>query len=244
MKVIYVVDSINEITRKIDLLKSRFGDNIVYVVKGSLETIFRTYGYQPNAVYSKNLPKVLTMLLLPAKLDDLVICYSSLNITDALLNKFISKIGNKTKIVNVMPHYNTIERMNNFAYNVYVKSLFKINDSMSSSKLQFLPAEFALELLSSHISNRLFELNPEYIKIMYIEDKETSQQLKTTTKCNRFQLIPIIVALLITAGLIISIAFKKTHFIIIFGFVFMYILDILLAMIQHFKRKFDDRFMK
>ena len=243
MKVVYVVDSINEITRKIDLLKSRFGDNIVYVVKGNLESIFRTYGYQPNAVYSKNLPKVLTMLLLPAKLDDIIICYSSLNLTDNLLNKFIAKIGDKTKIVNVMPRYNAFENMGNAAYNVYVKSLFKIKDSMTSPKLQFLPAEFVIELLTSHMSNRLFEANPEYVKFLYI-DKETSDQFKVKTKFNKLQLLPIIAALVITAALITILAFVRPHFIVILGFVFLYILDILLAIIQQCKIYFDQRFIK
>ena len=244
MKVVYVVDSINEITRKIDMLKSRFGDNIVYVVKGSLESLFRTYGYQPNAVYSKNLPKVLTMLLLPSKLDDVIICYSSLNLTDNLLNKFIIKIGNRTKIVNVMPKYNTFERMGNSAYNLYVKSLFKINDSMSSPKLQYLPAEFLVELLTSHISNRLFEVNPEYVQTMYIEDKESSEQFKVKPKFNKFQLLPIIAALIISAALIITLTFAKINFVIILGFIVLYTLNILLAIIQQCKLYFDQRFFK
>ena len=142
-----------------------------------------------------------------------------------------------------MPRYNAFENMGNAEYNVYVKSLFKIKDSMTSPKLQFLPAEFVIELLTSHMSNRLFEANPEYVKFLYI-DKETSDQFKVKTKFNKLQLLPIIAALVITAALITILAFVRPHFIVILGFVFLYILDILLAIIQQCKIYFDQRFIK
>ena len=54
MKVVYIVDSITEINSKIDTLKTRFGDNIVYVVKASLATLFKTYGHTANAIYNRD----------------------------------------------------------------------------------------------------------------------------------------------------------------------------------------------
>ena len=45
MKVVYVVDCISEVNQKINLIKNRFGDNILYVVRADLVDLFKTYGY-------------------------------------------------------------------------------------------------------------------------------------------------------------------------------------------------------
>ena len=244
MKVVYVVDTIAELNSKIDLLKNRFGNNILYVVKSNLLSLFKTYGYQANAVYSRNLPRTITALLLPGNVDDVVICYASANITNNLLNEFIQKIGDKSKVVNVMPKYNMFERMLNSAYNVYVKSLFKIKDTMATPKLQFLPAQFVVELLTSHFANKMFELNPNYCKTLYIEDKAVNKSLKVKTSFNKLQLLPIIAFLALTIAFLAILAFTKVNYLIVLCFVLLYILDIVLAIIQQCKIYFDQRFMK
>ena len=115
---------------------------------------------------------------------------------------------------------------------------------MASPKLQFLPSGFVVDLLSSHFSNRLFDLEPSKSKSLYVEDKEINQTLKPKTKFNKFQLLPIIAALVITIGLILVLALTKLNYLIILLFVFLYVLDALLAIIQQCKLKFDSRFMK
>ena len=139
MKVIFVIDSITELNNKLNMLKTRFGNNILYVVKSNLVDLVKTYGINPNGVYKNNYIKVMHILLSYNQNQDIVICYSSVKLNNNLLNQFISRIGDKSKIVNVMPNYNAFEKISNNAYNIYVKSLFKVNDSLVSSKLQFLP---------------------------------------------------------------------------------------------------------
>jgi hypothetical protein len=243
MKVIYVVDSVSNLNTKINLLKTHFGAGILYVVKSNLCTLFKTYGHEPNAVYSHNLSLVIHTLLSRAEPDDLVICYSSLDITTDLINKFIAKIGDRQKIVNVMPNYNAFENMHNGAYNVFVKSLFKAPDSMASEKLQFIPAPILSELLDSHFGNRLFDIGEKYIKTLHVDDKAVNKSLKTKSAFSKFSLIPIIVALVLTMALVICLAFVKMHYLIILVFVLLYILDLVLAVIFQYKSLFDKRFL-
>ncbi len=242
MKVVYIVDSITEINSKIETLKTRFGDNIVYVVKANLATLFKTYGHTANAIYNKNLPTVLSAMLLKSPVEDIIICYSSVKLDNNLLNRFITEIGDKSKVVNVMPTYNGFERMCQGAYNIYVKSLFKAKDSLISPKLQFLPYNMVVELLSTHFSNRLFEIDAKYTKTIYIEDKELSQTLKIDNKISHFQLIPVIAALIISMALIACLAFVSMNYVVILIFVFLYILDFVLAIIFQCKSYFDKRF--
>ena len=115
---------------------------------------------------------------------------------------------------------------------------------MATPKLQFLPSAFVVELLSSHFSNRLFEISPEFVKTVEIEEKEINKSLKVNTKFNKLQLLPIIAALVITIGLILFLAFVKVNYLVILTFVFLYMLDILLAIIQQCKIYFDQRFLK
>ena len=168
MKVIYVIDSVTDINSKIQLLKNRFGNDIYFVVKSKFVKIFQTYGYQTNAIYTKNLSEVIhTMIAKTDDIDSLICLYASLNINDKILNKFIQAIQtNSGKVVNVCPNYNFFEDLGHSVYNLYVKSLFKNKDNLASAKMQYLPKEFVVELLSSHFGNKLFEINPQFSKLI------------------------------------------------------------------------------
>ena len=244
MKIVYVVDCVSELTQKINLIKNRFGNNILYVVRADLVELFKTYGFIPNAIYYKNLTSIIHTMLLKTEVEDLLICYSSLKFDDKLLTKFINTIGTKTKIVSLMPQYNVIEQVCNSAYNVYVKSLFKVKDSLVSPKLQFIPQELSINLISSHLGNRLFEIEPEMCKNISVENAEINKSMKTKTPVLKYNLIACLIALVLTIGLITSIVWFKPHFLIIFAFIILYILDIMLTIILHCKNKFDRRFLK
>lgn len=244
MKIIYVVDSISNLKQKIALFESQLPAETLFVVRADLVPIFETYGYKPNAVYYKNLTEVTHYLLLDCKVDDILIYYSSLNIDKTLLNKFCVSIGDKSKIVTLMPNYNVFESAVNSIYNVYVKSMFHIKDSLVSAKLQFIPADYSVELIKTHLGNRLFETNPEHTKIVYNDNAEINKTMKSNFKPLRSCLLSIIIALMITAGMLATIAYLTTNFIVISIFVVMYILNILLTIIFLCKQRFDYRFLK
>ncbi len=243
MKIIFVVDSISSIQQKINMIRSRFGDNILFVVKAPLADLFKTYGYQCNAVYKNRLALTIHVLLKKSEIDDVLVYYSSFNVDNALLNKFTSKIKND-KITNVMPIYNSFESMCNSAYNVYVKSIFKINDSMASPKLQHIPAVFMTELLESHFANRLFEPPKQLVENVYIEDKKISDSAKIKSSFSKLNIIFLISLLAITMALIIGLAFIKVGFVFVLIFVLLYILDIILFLIFQCKNYLDSRLLK
>ncbi len=243
MKIVYVVDSITDIKNKINLVKTYFGDKIVYVVKSHFLSIFETFGYKANAVYKKNLAEIIHILLLKSEIEPVLVCYSSLDFDANLLARFRSRIGTGEKILNIMPNYNGFEKLCNSTYNVYVKALFKAKDSLISPKLQYLPVAFVVELLNSHFGNKLFETNPENSSTLYIENSELNNSTKIKTKFNKFALLPIIFALLITIFLVISLAFVSVNYILILTFVSLYFLDIVFAIIYQCKLYFDARFL-
>ena len=243
MKVIFVVDSLTDIKNKLELF-SGFGDSVYYVVRSPFEEIVKTYGITPNAVYNKNLSKIIHFLLMRADIEATLIYYSSLNITAEFLADFLMQIGNGEKVVQVMPNYTAGDRAFNAMYNCYVKTIFKLKDGLASPKLQFLPMRFVAELLHNHIANRLFQVNPELVKTVKTPDKEINKTLKVKPKFNKFYLIPIIVALALTALLITCLAFFKPTFILITAFVALYVLDVILALGYRFKVQFDERFFK
>lgn len=244
MKLIYVVDSIADLNNKINLLKHRLCDNIFYVVKADLVDLFATYGYKPHAIYYNNLSEIINILLRSSNADDLIICYASLQFDNNLLTHFTKAIGNKTKVVNLTPKYNTFEKLYNSAYNVYVKSLFKLKDSLATPKLQFLPVIFVEDLLNSHIANRMFELNSDYSKEISVENKEINKSMKSKNKSLKYNLISLIIALVLTIGLLTCIAYLKVNFILVFIFIILFALNLLMTIIFQFKARFDKRFLK
>ena len=93
MKIVYVIDSITDLNNKINMLKTRFGDSILFVVRADLLDLVKTYGYSATAIYYNNLTEIIHAMLIRMNLEDTIICYSSLKFDNNLLNKFISSIG-------------------------------------------------------------------------------------------------------------------------------------------------------
>lgn len=247
MKVLFIIDSITEIKNKINLLTNKFGNEISYIVRADFVDLFKTYGYLPNAIYYKNLSEIIQEYLIKTFCngsEDIVICYASLSFNDILLNKFISNIGNKTKFVNLIPQYNSFENMCNKAYNTYVKTLFGNKDSLASPKLQFIPKNFVDSLLNSHFGNRMFDFGPELIKNFSIENDEINKSAKVKCKTSIYWIISAIIALVLTIGLLASIAYYKVSYIIILSCSVLYLLDFVLTIIFLSKNKFDKRFLK
>lgn len=245
MKLVYVVDSVSDIKNKINIMQTRFGNNIYFVVKSPFVTLFKSFGYTANATYSKNLAKVMHEMLLKCPTDSFLICYASLKIDNQMLNKFIGHIGDGSRFVNLVPNYNFFEQITNGTYNLYVKSMFKNKDGLASPKMQFIPQRFVGDLLASHIANRLFEIDPRFVVNVYIDStqKELNKSAKTKTKFGKFDIIPIIVALLITIAMIVTLAFTHAGYVFWLVIVFAYLLDIVIAVIFSCKTKFDTRFL-
>ncbi len=244
MKIVYVVDSATDLKHKINLLENKIPCEMLFVVRADLVPLFETYGYKANAVYYNNLSKVMQHLLLRSQIDDTIICYASLKLDNTLLTQFTAKIGNKTHFVNLVPYYNIFEQVCNSAYNVYVKSLFKSHDSLISAKLQFVPMAIMFDLLTSHISNRMFEIEPEYQQEIQVQDKEINKTAKSKSGALKLWLLCLIITLSLTAGMLAAIAYATTNFLVILLFVVLYLLNFILSIIFACKRKFDNRFLK
>ena len=245
MKVAYIVDSLTDFTKKIDLISNKFGrNNIYFIVRADLMPFFETFSYTAHAVYYKKLSTVLHLLLQNTKRDDLIIYNASLHLTENLLNKFIRNIKDGSKIVSLSPTYSRFETMVNSLYNKYVQSLFNIEDSLVSSKLQFIPAAFVNELLKSHISNRLFSLNPEISASFTSDHPLVNKTSKSTYSKLKLNLIFSISFLVITMLFMLSIAYLKIKILGCFIFAILIILNTVIYCISHFKKRFDSRFLK
>lgn len=245
MKVAYIVDSLTDFTKRINLISSKFGhNNIYFIVRADLMPVFETFSYTAHAVYYKKLSTVLHLLLQNTKRDDVVIYNASLHITENLLNKFIRNIKDGSKIVSLSPTYSRFETMVNSLYNKYVQSLFNIEDSLVSSKLQFIPAAFVNELLKSHISNRLFSLNPEISASFTSDHPLVNKTSKSTYSKLKLNLIFSISFLVITMLFMLSIAYLKIKILGCFIFAILIILNTVIYCISNFKMRFDSRFLK
>lgn len=244
MKVVFVVDSISNLIEKLNEVKQNFSNDILFVVKSAFVEIVKSYDITINAVYHAHIAKTIHNLLAGNVEDDIVVYYSSLALNKELISKFIAKIGNKDKVVNVVPKYNVFESAYNGVYNMYVKGVFKNKDSLASPKLQFLPADCVKQLLTTHFGNKLFEVTPELVRTIHIEDVRTSKMLKPKHKFNYWGLIPVIAALLITLAWVVLFAFVKPYYPLILLFVFLYLVDIVIGVLYNFKTHFDNRFLK
>lgn len=244
MKVVCVVDSISDLNKKVLTIKNHFGNDILFIVKAPLVPIFQTFGYNISAVYDKNLAKIIHLTLLRTNVDDLIVYYTSLKIDLNLLSSFIKKIGNKEKIVELMPKYNAFERFCLKSYNIYVKAMFKNIDSLASPKLQFLPSTYVSNLLESHFGNKLFEMPKNLVRVCQTEEKEINKTAKIKAKFGKSDLIFLIIAMCLTLAFIVTLGFVKLNYILILLFIMSYLIDIFIYILLKCKSYFDDRFLK
>ena len=77
-----------------------------------------------------------------------------------------------------------------------------------------------------------------------IENKEINNSLKVKTNPLKQCLISAIIALVLIAGLLASIAFLKTKYLVVLTFIILFVLNIILTIIFLCKNKFDQRFLK
>lgn len=244
MKVVFVVDSIKDLNKKINMMQSHFGNDIIFVVKANLAKLFGTYGHFASAIYNNNLAKVVHFTLARLEISSVVMYYSSCEINNPLLDAFSAKIADGSKVVNVVPTYNAFEQFCNSIYNIYVKTIFKNNDSLASPKLQFLPQKFVEELLSTHFGNKLFETPVELTQNLETNNKQINASLKIKPTFNKYAIIPLIIALATTACLIMALAFWGGKYLVVFVFVLLYVLNIFLTIVLQCKNFFDSRFLK
>ncbi len=243
MKVVVVVDDITNLDRKINMLQSHFGDDMIFVVKAKFAKLYETYSYPTHAVYSDHLTEVLHYTLLRIGADNLVIYYTSLMPTEDLLNTFAKKMKHN-RVINVIPRYNFFEKSYYSTYNLYVKGLFHVKDNLASPKLQYIPAEFCGWLLSTNFGNRMFDWGSEDVVNIYIEDKELSSSLKVKSKFNKYSIIPIISLLVITMMLLVTLAYVGVNYWVVLIFLGVYVVDILISIFFQYKKDFDIRFLK
>ena len=244
MKVAYIVDSLTDFSKRIELITKKFGrEKIYFIVRADLMPFFETFSYTAHAVYYKKLTTVLHLLLQNTQKDDVVICHASLHLTENLLNKFLYFIKGGNKLVSLVPEYSNVEKTFNSLYNRYVRSIFNVEDSLVSSKLQYIPQPFVEELLQTHISNRLFNVNPELCTFFTSEHPLVNSTSKSTYPKLKINLIFTMTSLIIVALFLLSLAYIKIKFVGCFLFVLLIILNVVLAFIAHFKQRFDHRFL-
>lgn len=239
-----VVDSIVDLEDKISKMRDHFGSDIRFVVENKLVSIFKTYSYNIDAIYTQNCSTVLQGLLLRLNTDDTIIYFTSLDVDMALLRQFTNSIGDRSKVVVLEPRYNIFERIFNKMYNTYVKNLFTLRDSLCCKKLQFIPKDLLEELLATHLGNRLFDIPDRSTIGVVTKDNKVNASWKNETRDHKPLLINLIIALSITLLLVISLTVFHIKYILISIFIMCYLLDFVISLIYAFKTKFDNRFLK
>ena len=54
MKVVFVVDTVENLNQKVHMLEAHFGGDFIFIVKARLASLFSTFGYETSGVYANN----------------------------------------------------------------------------------------------------------------------------------------------------------------------------------------------
>jgi hypothetical protein len=140
MEILFVIDSLQDIQRKISLLEP-LGDIKFFVNSKYLADMVGKKKVLDNivAVYSKNVNTTIDKYLNAKEYipTDTILYYSSAELTSKLIDKIRDNLQLKPNTIYIKKKLNWLDKVKMWFYNKFIKLLFGMNDEYASIKLQY-----------------------------------------------------------------------------------------------------------
>ena len=220
MEILFVVDNIDGLDRKIALLEPLSGDVKFFVRSDLVPKLVRKKKIvkQIVAMFSQNVNVTIDKYLRSEKYNvtDALLYYSSVDLTSEMVSSIRDRLALKPSTICVKKKLNWWGRAKLWCYNKLVKLLFGYTDAYASTKLQYFSAD-AMDLFKEvGFKNHIFEL-PGAIDIELEKGKEKS--FYTKPKFNKNYLFnPMAICFLLICYVVLEKFFKLpfwTYFLMI-----------------------------
>lgn len=241
MQTFFVIDSIKDLDKKVNLIINNIGDDIKFFVKASLYTkITHNAFVLKNIVgaYKNNEKRKIDEYLQSSNcvLDSTILYYSSVDIDTALLVKLREKSKAGYDSVFVKSKQNIFQKFGDWIYKTFAMFMYRVSDANCSPKLQAMSKAFMEYLQATTFCNHILEVK---YKIVLEVGKNTS--LTPKVKFNKYYLYDLIGFFALILGYILLEAFFNLRFFVYFAIVLGTILAIIVALMIACFSKFNAR---
>lgn len=246
MEILFIVDSLKDIDKKISIITDNFGENIKFFVSSKLIAKLSTnkkvmaglksiYGFSVNDTINQY---VQAKEYAP---QDTILYYSSADLNNELAEQMREAIQFAPPTVYFKKQLNWFGKFKVWCYNKLVKAIIGMEDEFASVKFQYMNVEFMSELAQTSFKNHILSL-PDTEKVEL--DKEQSKSFYDKVGFNKkFLYCPIAICLLLI-GYVLLEAFVKVKF-----WMYLFVILILVAIVVStcmfaIKNVFDKRYRK
>jgi ketopantoate reductase len=245
MEILFVLDSMENIEHKISLLES-FGADIKFFVHSKYVAQIIKNKFIVNrvvAIYNNNINATIDKYLKEQKYKptDTLLCYSTANPTNEMINKIRDCLQLKPNIIYIKKKMNWWSRFKFYFYKKFIKFMFGFDDEYASVKLQYFSAELMEAFKQTNFKNHIFSI--ENSLNIEIADENTINYY-SKPKFNKNCLYnPIIMCLVLICYVVLE------KFLALQFWVYLFIIAMLLAVVVNWivmiiKNTFDTRFKK
>ncbi len=245
MEILFVVDSVDNIERKISLLES-FGADIKFFVHSRYVANIIKNKFIVNrvvAIYNNNINTTIDKYLNDEKYKptDTLLYYSSVDLNSEMVGKIRSNLQFKPSVIYIKKKLNWWGKFKLWFYQKVIKLIFGLNDEYASVKLQYFNAELMEVFKQTNFKNHIFSI-PNSLNIELNKSEETTYYHKC--KFNKNYLYNPITICLILICYVVAERFLALPF-----WVYLFIIALLLSTIVNWivmvvKNAFDKRFRK
>ena len=160
MEILFIVDSIDDIERKISLLDV-FGADIKFFVNSKYVADIVKNKFIVNravAIYKHNVNTTLDKYLKATtyKPTSTILYYSSAELTTEIIDKIRDNIQFNPHTIYIKKKFNWWSKIKLWFYKKIIKLIFGVNDEFASIKLQYFSAELMDAFVQTNFKNHIF----------------------------------------------------------------------------------------
>ena len=245
MEILFVIDSVEGLERKISLLEG-FGAEIKFFVHYKYVAEIIKNKFIVNrvvAIYNNNLNVTIDKYLKSEnyKPTSTVLYYSSADLTHEMISNIRDNLKLKPSVIYVKKKFNWWSKFKLWFYQKVIKLIFGLNDEYASIKLQYFSDELMGAFAQTNFKNHIFSI-PNNLSIELDKGNESSYYAKP--KFNKNYLYnPIVLCLILICYVVLE------RFLILPFWVYLLVIALILATIINWiimivKNVFDIRYRK
>ena len=245
MEILFIVDSLQDIERKISLMDGLGADIKFFVNSKYVAKIINNKFIvdRVKAIYNNNVNKTIDKYLKSDsyKPTPTLLYYSSANLTHEILNKIRENLQFNPTVVYVKKKFGWWSKFKNWFYQKLINAIFGLNDEMASIKLQYFNADLMKLFAQTNFKNHVFSI-PNSLSIELSKDEEKTYYSKP--KFNKNYLYNPIVMCLILICYVVLEKFFALPFVVYFLVAGLLLVTIINWIVMVIKNNFDIRYKK
>lgn len=246
MEILFVIDSLDDLDKKIELFNQTFEAKFKFFVDSKIATkVMKNKFVMSNivSIYSGDAAETIEKYVKQSNYlpEETVVYYSSAEIDKHLLDDMLLKITKRPKMVFIKKTFSWWDKVKFYFYSLIIKWLFGSVDEYASVKLQYINKNLMKAAVETRFMNRVFSVeNAEIVEL----DKQKVKSHYLKLDFSKYHILNAIIFCLVLIAYIVLEAFFKLQFWVYLLMLISILSIVICEIIFISKEMFDKRLKK